>query len=107
SPSLPRPELSGNKTNDPERAVLSALTNTFTRPWHAQREGNSPAISHRSRAPDRPHPGRRGGGRAQALPGIFGVSLRGRRPILSPSQTSGSYFRPATRSFSGISALSV
>src|SRR5215469_14513773 len=30
-----------------------------------------------------------------------------RREILLPSQTSGSYLRPATRSLSGISALSV
>ena len=31
----------------------------------------------------------------------------GRREIFEPSQTSGSYLRPATRSFMGISALSV
>ncbi len=43
----------------------------------------------------------------QALPGTFGVSLGVRRPILSPSQTSGSYLRPTTRSFIGMIALSV
>src|SRR5207253_4920471 len=43
----------------------------------------------------------------QALPGTFGVSLAVRRPILEPSQTRGSYLRSATRSFIGISALSV
>ncbi len=42
-----------------------------------------------------------------ALAGIFGVSLGVRREILAPSQTSGSYLRLATRSFIGISALSV
>jgi aryl-alcohol dehydrogenase-like predicted oxidoreductase len=35
----------------------------------------------------------------------YGVSVR--RPILSPSQTSGSYLRPTTRSFIGMIALSV
>src|SRR5579859_5758977 len=45
---------------------------------------------------------------AYFLPGTFGVSLAaGRRPIFEPSQTSGSYLRPATRSFIGIRALSV
>ncbi len=43
----------------------------------------------------------------QALPGTLGVSLGVRRPILSPSQTSGSYLRPTTRSFIGMIALSV
>ena len=41
------------------------------------------------------------------LPGIAGVSWWPRRAILEPSQTSGSYLRPTTRSFIGISALSV
>src|SRR6516165_6910248 len=45
--------------------------------------------------------------RRQVLPGTLGVSLWLRRVILSPSQTSGSYLRPTTRSFIGISALSV
>src|ERR1700683_5059835 len=44
---------------------------------------------------------------AYALPGTLGVSLCARRPILSPSQTSGSYLRPTTRSFIGMMALSV
>jgi hypothetical protein len=46
---------------------------------------------------------------AQLWLGTGGVSVRprGRRVILEPSQTSGSYLRPATRSFIGISALSV
>jgi hypothetical protein len=43
----------------------------------------------------------------QALPGTLGVSLAVRRPILAPSQTRGSYLRPATRSFIGMIALSV
>ena len=42
-----------------------------------------------------------------ALPGTAGVSWWLRRVILEPSQTSGSYLRPTTRSFIGISALSV
>ena len=41
------------------------------------------------------------------LAGTGGVSWWGRRPILLPSQTSGSYLRPTTRSFIGMSALSV
>ena len=42
------------------------------------------------------------------LPGTAGVPLSaGRREIFEPSQTSGSYFRPTTRSFIGMSALSV
>src|SRR5579863_385504 len=36
------------------------------------------------------------------LTGTLGVSLWGRRPILSPSQTSGSYLRPTTRSFNAL-----
>src|SRR5206468_10727176 len=46
-------------------------------------------------------------GPVHRLPGTLGVSVWVRRPILPPSQTSGSYLRPTTRSFSGISALSV
>ena len=43
-----------------------------------------------------------------AVFGTSGVSFgAGRRPILDPSQTSGSYLRPTTRSFIGMSALSV
>ena len=43
-----------------------------------------------------------------AVFGTSGVSFgAGRRLILEPSQTSGSYLRPTTRSFIGISALSV
>ena len=41
------------------------------------------------------------------LPGTAGVSWWGRRAILLPSQTSGSYLRLITRSFIGMSALSV
>jgi hypothetical protein len=52
-----------------------------------------------------------GGGGAPVMlgqPGTAGVPApRGRRVIFDPSQTSGSYLRPATRSFIGISALSV
>ena len=45
---------------------------------------------------------------SQTVFGTSGVSFgAGRREILEPSQTSGSYFRPTTRSFIGISALSV
>ena len=53
--------------------------------------------------------GHAGRGARQLLPGTAGVSCapRGRREILDPSQTSGSYLRPATRSFIGMSALSV
>src|SRR5215467_10084940 len=47
-------------------------------------------------------------GENQRLPGTAGVpAFSGRREIFEPSQTSGSYLRPATRSFMGISALSV
>src|SRR5271170_2262621 len=54
------------------------------------------------------HAGPEGAGvRGQPVFGTLGVSLGVRRPILSPSQTSGSYLRPTTRSFIGISALSV
>ena len=43
-----------------------------------------------------------------AVFGTSGVSFgAGRRMILEPSQTSGSYLRPTTRSFIGMSALSV
>ena len=42
------------------------------------------------------------------MPGTAGVPFDfGRREIFEPSQTSGSYFRPATRSFIGMIALSV
>jgi hypothetical protein len=48
------------------------------------------------------------GGYFVAVFGTSGVSFgAGRRVILEPSQTSGSYLRPTTRSFIGISALSV
>src|SRR5262249_32108065 len=56
----------------------------------------------------RPAVGRRPpAGRQVRLPGTAGVSWWLRRVILEPSQTSGSYLRPTTRSFIGISALSV
>src|SRR5262249_61938919 len=44
---------------------------------------------------------------AYFLPGTAGVSSGFLRLIFDPSQTSGSYLRPTTRSFIGISALSV
>jgi len=77
-----------------------------------------PVVEHRDgRAwhevtPPGPHPGGCGpggdGGYFMAVFGTSGVSFgAGRRMILEPSQTSGSYFRPTTRSFIGISALSV
>ena len=56
----------------------------------------------------RPVPGRGTGDYFVAVFGTSGVSFgAGRRLILEPSQTSGSYLRPTTRSFIGISALSV
>src|SRR5260370_15578605 len=122
-PALRSPPLARLKENPnaPERAVVAADGHVPATPGRRRRVDGSPAISHGSCAPGPPGPASSSLHADRAVPiprgdypsprtsltDTLGVSLWGRRPILSPSQTSGSYLRPATRSFIGISALSV
>jgi transposase len=98
-------------------AALNTLTATGQArrtPWprdpgHRMRplsgRGSRCAIRRRGRG----DAGQRGGLAASQffLTGMAGVSCGVRWVILLPSQTSGSYLRPTTRSFMGMSALSV
>jgi len=68
-------------------AALSRISEFFTPDLRRPAQPPGPAL-------DGPGPGRdQAGG-----PGILGVSAWVRRVILLPSQTSGSYLRPTTRS---------